>query len=69
MILLSEYWFLEMGLIVFVIGIIFIFEVLVFVTIEINGFLIFGNGVCLFLTLLSVGAITIIMKITQRKTE
>ena len=33
-----------MGLIVFVIGIIFIFQVLVFVTIEINGFFIFENG-------------------------
>ena len=45
--------FWKWGMIVFVIGIIFIFQVLVFVTTEINGFLIFGNGVCLFLTLLS----------------
>ena len=67
MILWSEYWFLEMGLIVFVIGIIFIFQVLVFVTIEINGFLIFGNGVCLFLTLLSyIPSIYFIIKLLLR---
>ena len=40
-------------MIVFVIGIIFIFQVLVFITAEINGFLIFGNWVCLFLSLVS----------------
>ena len=40
--------FWKWGLFDFVIGIIFIFQVLVFITAEINGFLIFGNGVFCF---------------------
>ena len=40
--------FWKWGLFDFVIGIIFIFQVLVFITAKINGFLIFGNGVFCF---------------------